>query len=258
MPVSNLEWQAFYGKVRRKARLDLSQYKPTQLQRRVIGMMESRECRDLRSFWTWLDREPTNLEWFLDRVAINVSELFRNPEKWLELETKVLPLLPQRPLRCWSAGCSYGAEAFTLAMILRRTRPGPHRILGTDIDVAALRQAEQGLFDKNDLRCVPREFVESYLRQAEDRWAVSSELKKMVRFSRSNLLDDEPPGRFDLILCRNVVIYFTDEAKDVLYRKFYEALEPGGILFVGSTERIFQARDIGFDNLVPFFYEKSK
>lgn len=251
------EWQEFYKKFKIKSGLDLDLYKANQLQRRIVSMATQHGSRDLGEFYQWVSQAPANTEWFLDRLAINVSELFRNPEKWLEMEKEVLPmLLKQNPkLKIWSAGCSYGAEAHTLAMILDKKFSGSHRIIGSDIDTAALNQAKEGRFSKNDLRCVPKEYM-PYLQPQGSEFVADTKLRKYLTFQKGNLLGDRFDTGFDLIMCRNVVIYFTDEAKDELYEKFFRSLKPGGILFVGSTERISKSEEIGYKTAKPFYYQK--
>lgn len=251
------DWDEFYNRFLKQTGLDLRQYKQDQLQRRIASMAESKACVSLEQFWSFLLRENGNVQWFQDRLAINVSELFRNPEKWRDLQEKLLPELIGNGgrLRAWSAGCSYGAEAHTLAMILDAKFPGSHEIVGTDIDEAALKQARAGEFNEQDLKAVPKEYL-PYLHRSGTGYVADVKLKRYLKFQNMNLLTQVPTGSFDLILCRNVVIYFTDAAKEELYKRFFAALKPGGYLFVGSTERIFNANSIGFDTPMPFFYRK--
>ncbi len=251
------EWQEFYALFKRKTGLDLSLYKANQLQRRIISMVAQQSCSSLDEFSSWLAKSPANTEWFLDRLAINVSELFRNPEKWMEMEKEILPNLLDKNtnLKIWSAGCSYGAEAHTLAMILDKKFAGNHRIIGSDIDTAALNQAKSGRFSKNDIRCIPAEY-KNYLKSEGDEFVADTKLRKYLSFQKCNLLGDRFDTGFDLIMCRNVVIYFTEQAKDELYEKFFRSLKPGGILFVGSTERISRSEEIGFKTAKPFYYQK--
>ncbi len=252
------EWRRFYDIVKAKTGVDLDLYRSNQLQRRTVSMVESLNLKSLDEFTKWFGESATNQRWFLDKMAINVSELFRNPEKWTEMINKVLPELgaDKKGLKVWSAGCSYGAEAHTLAMILDQKFRGRHQILGTDIDQDALDQAKRGEFSESDVRWVPREYKSTYLRQEGNKWFATDVLRSYLTFRKGNLLADRFDSGYDLIMCRNVVIYFTDEAKEELYRKFYNALRPGGILFVGSTERVTNYRDLGFDTGLPFFYRK--
>ncbi|MFQ3667851.1 MAG: protein-glutamate O-methyltransferase CheR [Fimbriimonadaceae bacterium] len=257
MPLEERDWQSLFSVFKSLTGVDLNLYKQEQLRRRTLGMIEARGCKDLAEFAALLKKSPENVRWFQDKLAINVSELFRNPEKWAELETKVLPELLQRTtrLKCWSAGCSYGAEAHSLAAILEKRFPGNHTVIGTDIDDAALTQARTGRFSDADMRGVPAEYREYFAKVGND-WQASNSIRKYLTFKKANLLTDTYDTGFDLVMCRNVVIYFNDQAKDDLYQRFFSALKPGGVLFVGSTERIFNSREIGFEQHLPFFYRK--
>lgn len=257
MQADRKAWDGFYDLVKRKTGIDFHLYKESQLQRRTLSMAASRNMPSLDAFAEWVGASPENLEWFLDKMAINVSELFRNPERWEVLEKEVLPelLTRSRTLKCWSAGCSYGAEAHTLGAVLHRSFPGGHSVLGTDIDTAALNQARASDFCEADMRGVPSAYRPYFVRDGA-RWTVVPEVKKYLKFEKQNLLADRFGHEFDLILCRNVVIYFTDEAKDVLYERFVAALKPGGYLFVGSTERISRARELRLESTHSFFYRK--
>lgn len=252
-------WNLFYKKFNAKTGLDLSQYKQDQLQRRILLMAETKKCKNLDEFWNHVGASEENLNWFQDKLAINVTELFRNPEKWEELRTQFLPelLAGNSNLKCWSAGCSIGAEAHTLAILFSEYFPGRHRIDCTDIDKAALAQAQTGRFNNMDVRGVPPKLLAKYFdKKSDSEYVAKPSLKPYLNFRQQNLLNDPFQKEYDLILCRNVVIYFNDTAKDALYRRFHESLKPGGLLFVGSTERIFNAQQIGFNSPVPFFYRK--
>lgn len=251
-------WEEFYGRLHKRTGLDLRLYKQEQMQRRILGVVDAKGLRDLKDLATRVEGDPAEMQWLMDKLAINVSELFRNPEKWNELEKHIIPALLTRSsrLKCWSAGCSYGAEAHTLAAILETSFPGSHSILGTDIDEAALAQARRGEFSATDVRGVPDKIRDRHFEPNGEGWRAKASVKKSLTFRKGNLLADRFDNNFDLILCRNVVIYFTDAAKEELYRRLFAALRPGGILFVGSTERIFSARQIGFESPIPFFYQR--
>ncbi|HRJ27497.1 MAG TPA: protein-glutamate O-methyltransferase CheR [Fimbriimonadaceae bacterium] len=255
---SPLEWSQFYSQLRSKAGLDLDDYKANQIQRRIVSMMENRGAATLAQFWKDIGSNPESLQWFLDKLAINVSELFRNPERWKDLRETVLPELLQRSsrLKIWSAGCSYGAEAHSLAVLLHAHFPGTHQIIGTDIDQSALEQAQRGHFSQADMKAVPVEYRRTYFDPQGETWHAKEEIKRYLTFRKGNLLSDQFDSQFDLILCRNVVIYFTDKAKEQLYARFMESLKPGGYLLVGSTERIYNHRNLGLESALPFFYRK--
>jgi chemotaxis protein methyltransferase CheR len=252
------EWTRLYDTIKKKINLDFTLYKQDQLRRRILGSAESKGLATLDELAKLVSTDEAACKWLIDRLAINVSELYRNPEKWTELEKQVFPALlnNSRKLKIWSAGCSFGAEAHTIACILDQKFPGPHTILGTDIDAAALDQARSGEFCDADMRGVPSAIRDRYFSKKGETWKASDVIRKYITFRRGDLLSERFDTGYDLILCRNVVIYFTEEAKEVLYRKFYDALRPGGVLFVGGTERIFNSRQVGFEAPWPFFYQK--
>lgn len=144
-------------------------------------------------------------------------------------------------LKIWSAGCSTGAEPYSMSIMMWRiSRLGPSiRSWASDLDVKMLAKAKEGVYQTNELKNVSSARLTKYFKAAGgDRYAVTAEVKEGITFQHHNLLLDKYDGGFDLISCRNVVIYFTEEAKDKLYRRFLEALRPGGVLFVGGTEAI--------------------
>ena len=246
-------FESLFDAVREGSGVDLREYKQNQLRRRLLSWADD----DLIGLGRRLATDPKAMRALLERVAINVSELYRNPERWRELETRVVPDLAGRatPLRCWSAGCSFGAEAHTLACILEDAGCR-YTVMGTDIDEDALASARTGRFDAAAMRSVPPKVRARYFAPVGQDWQAGSEIRRHLRFKGGNLLDGPFERNFDLIVCRNVVIYFRDEAKDRLYRRFYESLKPGGVLFLGGTERISDARSIGYENPLPFFYQR--
>lgn len=241
--------------------IDLDCYKGTQMERRLQSIMRRAGVADLHAYASLLASTPSRLKEFQDFLTINVSEWLRNPDKFEELQKVILPglLKESRRLRIWSAGCSNGSEPYSVAMLLDELDPhGQHEILATDIDEEILKVARLGIYQEKDIRAVSPARRARYFIQRGEQVEVKPVLRARVRFARHNLLSDPFPLNLDLILCRNVVIYFTEEAKDELYRKFHRALRPGGILFVGGTESLLKARELGFASASAFFYRAVK
>lgn len=130
------------------------------------------------------------------------------------------------------------------------------QILATDIDVNALERAKKGVYVERALNEVPLAQKNKYFEQQGTMYKIKDEVKKNVTFKKQNLLSDSFGGPYDLIVCRNVLIYFTEDAKDLLYHKFAQALRPGGVFFVGSTEQIFTPAKYGLETADTFFYRK--
>ncbi len=264
------DYLRFKEAIYRKTGIDLNLYKQQQMQRRLYNMVERAGLKTFEEYFALINREDSAFFSFLDRMTINVSELFRNPEKWQELQTYILPsLLKARSgLRIWSAGCSYGAEPYTLAILLDELSSGTQHILhATDLDRKMLAKAREGCFTTTDVKGVALPLLSRYfltLDRAKERqsnptlpiYQVKPEIRSGVAFQQHNLLADRFDKDYDLICCRNVVIYFTDEAKDRLYQQFVQSLRIGGFLFVGGTERILNYAEMGLESPYPFFYRR--
>jgi chemotaxis protein methyltransferase CheR len=254
------EYVDFCDGIRRLCSIDLLQYKRGQMERRIRTFAGTRGHDALAAYLSILRRDAQELEKFLDRVTINVSQLWRHPEQFDVLERDVLPDLARTGrVRAWSAGCSYGAEAYTLAAICKTVAPGCRiEIRGTDIDPRMVARAREGRFTAEDARTAPRAGLERWFERDADGWRAKPELRMVTKFETGDLLRDAVPARsFDLILCRNVVIYFTEPVRDALHERLARALRPGGYLMVGSSERVSAPQAFGLATAHPFIYRKS-
>lgn len=257
--VDDLGYAHFQRQVLRLTGIDLGAYKSQQMRRRLGTLLARTKAANLFEYARLLER-PDKLQEFLDFFTINVSEFFRIPDKFEYLVTHVLPglLARGRELRVWSAGCSNGAEPYSLAILLEEMAPlGRWSILATDVDRTTLARAQRGdRYTPADTRNVGERRLARYFDRDESGYRVKETLKRRVKFRVHDLLKDPFETGFHLVLCRHVVIYFTEEAKDSLYRKFADSLEQGGVLFVGGTEIIPRAKDLGLEATAVSFYRK--
>ncbi|MCG7406453.1 protein-glutamate O-methyltransferase CheR [Paenibacillus sp. ACRRX] len=255
------DYYRFIEQVRKKSGIDLALYKEAQMRRRLNTLRVKNGYATFDAFFRSMDADKQLFYEFLDRMTINVSEFWRNPNRWQTLRERVLPYLSaqNRSLRCWSAACSTGEEPYTLAMILDDARLlNTTTMIASDIDDNALAKAKEALYMERALKDVPTSFQDTYFHKEEEMYRVQDKLKRSITFRKQNLLSDTFDGGYDLIICRNVMIYFTEEAKHELYHKFSKALRPGGVLFVGSTEQIFNPAQYEFETMETFFYRKAK
>jgi chemotaxis protein methyltransferase CheR len=246
----------FCEAVRSICGVDLQQYKRPQMERRIRTWTARRGTEDLAEYARLLRADKAELDAFLDRVTINVSQLWRHPEQWKALATTILPELAAggRRLAAWSAGCSYGAEAYTLAAVCRDAIPQTRiEIHGTDLDRRMVERARAGDFSADDGRGAPRAALERHFPGGR----ATEELRRMVRFEVGDLLRmPVPRERYQLVLCRNTVIYFTEEVRDALHERLVDALAPGGYLVVGTSERVADPRGLGLTSPFHFIYRK--
>lgn len=239
--------------------IDLANYKSTQMDRRINSLKQSWNLETYDDFLAVLKTDSNRYKEFVKKLTINVSEFFRNPERFIELWQQILPeLLAKRPIvRVWSAGCSNGAEPYSIAIIANEMHVADRvQILATDVDHEILEKARQAVYIPNEVRSLPPDLLTKYFTYRNDLYYLNEEIKRRIRLDFHNLLLDPFETNLDLIICRNVVIYFTEAAKNNLYGKFWDALRPGGYLLVGGTEPLLQYRQMGFENPLTSFYKK--
>ncbi len=255
----DMSYEVFCDRIKVLTTVDIASYKRKQMERRILSMMNRERARGFADFYRRLKSDPDMVRRLLNFLPINVSEFFRNPEKFLHLETVLLPALleQRRRLRVWSAACSNGSEAYSLAIILEELGAAQHStIVGTDIDGEALGEAVEGIYSGNLLKNVSSERLNKYFIRDGDRFKVTDNLKRRVTFHRHDLLRDRYEHGWDLILCRNVIIYFNSEARERVLRSLAAALNPEGLLFLGCTETISSPAGMGLESSSPFFYWK--
>jgi chemotaxis protein methyltransferase CheR len=247
--------------VRRLCGVDLLQYKRGQMERRVRTFAQRRGTPDLAAYGQRLKADKEELDAFLDRVTINVSHLWRHEDQWTALAKNILPELAERGrIRCWSAGSSYGAEAFTLAAVAQDSVPKARvEIQGTDLDPRMVDRARAGRFSVEDARTAPKALLQRWFVPADEGgWQAKPELMRMTRFDVGDLLRMPiQRDKYDLIMCRNTVIYFTEEVRDALHARLADALAPGGYLVVGTSERVANPTALGLTSPFHFIYRKS-
>lgn len=259
MGMEDLDFLQFIQNVKIRTGIDLSLYKEPQMKRRLTSLRLRKGYSDFTSFFQAMRKNRELYDEFLDRMTINVSEFFRNQDRWQTLEHKILPRLRtgKGHLKCWSAACSTGEEPYSLAMILaKHGLIEQSEIFATDIDEGAIQKARKGLYSERTMQSVPPEFASVFFKKEGNSSQISKRLKEKVIFQKHNLLADPYASGFDLIICRNVMIYFTEEAKQKLYAQFSRALRHGGILFVGSTEQIFRPQQYQLESIETFFYRR--
>jgi chemotaxis methyl-accepting protein methylase len=248
---------ALLAKVERERGFGCASYKERCLRRRIAVRMRATGTHTFADYARRLDVDAREYDRLLEALTINVTKLFRNPEAWEALADQVIPALWARgdgPLRVWSAGCASGEEAYSLAALFHRhaerlgalDRLSRVEVLATDIDGPSLAQAARGRFGDAAFADTSDALRERYFvpvasdgpRAGVEREAIP-ELRAVVRPARLDLLGDPlPAGPWDLIACRNVVIYFEREAQEALFARLHDVLAPWGALFLGKVETL--------------------
>ncbi len=256
------DYEYFKKEVFALTKIDLNAYKEKQMKRRIDTLIAKHKVTGYDKFVGKLRDDKAVFDDFVNYLTINVSEFYRNPEQWRLMDKEIIPELIGRfgkNLKVWSAACSTGDEPYSLVMAFSKHIPlNQINIIATDIDKQVIEKAKVGLYNEKSIAAVPDDLKKKYFTKVGPSYQISNDIKARVQFKQHNLLKDTYPDRCDLIVCRNVLIYFTEEAKDAVFRKFNTSLKPEGILFIGSTEQIMNYKEINYEIKNSFFYIKNK
>ena len=242
------ELEELLGFLRDARGFDFTGYKRSSLGRRIRKRMADTQ---ITSYTDYRDRLETNADEFnalFNTILINVTSFFRDPEAWTFLQREVMPELvahsgTEDEIRVWSAGCSSGEEAYSLAIMFAETLGLEEtlervKIYGTDVDDEALRDARSGLYAAKALEPLSSELREKYFEQNGARFSFRPDLRRRVIFGRHDITRDAPISRLDLLICRNTLMYFNVEAQTQIVDRFHFALREGGCLFLGKAEML--------------------
>ncbi len=248
------------GRLEKILGLDLDAYKQAQMRRRITTHI-SRLSKDVDEFIAQLGNDPDELHELRDMITINVTEFFRDEAQWTQLRTQVLPEVIEAARGApsiWSAGCSTGQEPYSIAMLLDEAGAlSRSTILGTDFDREVLAKSKAGgPYSAEEMKGVPPAQLAAHFEESEAGFTASAALKQRLKFRELNLLKDRFGKGYDLVVCRNVMIYFTGEVKSALVARFLESLKPGGVLFIGATEALLGDDLNNLDRLGGNFYRK--
>ena len=280
----DLEYEWFKTKIHAIAGIDLSGYRPEQMKRLVRKIMDSYGVRSYLALIRKLETEPSLVQEFKAQVTINVTCLFRDAPRWWDLAGFLDQLVRDRAgaadgppeIRAWSAGCSIGAEPYSIAVLFEEIHRKPrapdfsYRIFCSDLDRDMIARGMDGVYTEKEMRETPRDYVRRYFSEverparlwakkstAEKFYKVSPEIRANLRFRNQNIMDVGYDSSFELIACRNVMIYFNDDVKKNLFHTFSQALVTGGILFIGATEVIFSPDQFSFKSERSGIYRKT-
>ncbi len=241
-------FDALLGKVERDRLFQCSSYKQRCLRRRIAVRMRAVGVHTFADYARVLDDDTPEYDRLIDALTINVTKLFRNWDAWqVLLERVVRPRIAGsgRPVRVWSAGTATGEEAYSVAALLHaefaahgELAAARAEVVGTDVDRASLATASEGVYGPAAFDEVPPALRDRYFAPGSPA-AVRPELRAITRFAHHDLLrGTAPPGPWDLIICRNVVIYFDRDSQEQLFARFHDVLAPGGALFLGKVETL--------------------
>lgn len=246
--LEDIELELFVHAVRRRFGYDFSQYADASLKRRVLNLMRSQNSESISEILNWVLRGDGARQQILSRLSVPVTEMFRDPEMFRFLRKQVIPALSECPcVNVWQAGSATGEEAYSMAILLQEEGLGKRsQIYSTDINEEALEVADAGIYPEenlpeyssNYLAAGGRKTLDAYCTVLYGRAKLTESLRRMTFFSQHNLVADGCFSLFQIILCRNVLIYFDAELQVRVVDLFRRSLRPGGFLVLGSHESI--------------------
>lgn len=252
--------QKIFALVRAQTGNDFSLYKKSTVNRRIERRMSVHQIIDMNNYVRFLQENPEEIDLLFKELLIGVTSFFREPEAFESLKTKAIPEIikakkPGDAIRVWAVGCSTGEEAYSIAIILKEYLAEMKQkfdfkiqIYATDIDKEAIDAARQGVYPENIAADVTPERLERFFIKEDDRFRVKKEIREMIIFAVQNVLTDPPFTKLDILSCRNLLIYLSSRLQKKLFPLFYYSMNPGGVLFLGSSESIGDFTDL-FDPL---------
>lgn len=228
---------------------DLKSYKSVNMKRRLAAYMRSLGCVDPLIYSDALTDKTEEQKQLIAALGIHVSHFFRNPSTFSALKARILPELlrmsrrQDSKLRIWSIGCAHGEEPYSVALLLKSLLQQGDQIaiLGTDLSPDALKKAKDGSYPADRLKDVPPAMLEKYFSGQAQRFQINKEIRDLVQFFRHDILSEQTLYRADLILCRNLLIYFSRETQQQVLELLADTLSPGGYLVLGRAETLAPA-----------------
>ncbi|WP_406671221.1 protein-glutamate O-methyltransferase CheR [Methanolobus sp. ZRKC4] len=236
--------------IQRKLGFNCEQYKDTHFKRRLDVRLRATNSKTYKDYVKLLQSSNTEYPELLETLTVNVTNFFRNSEVYDIIEEEVFPAVIKskstglnKSIKIWSAGCSIGVEAYSIAMLFHHILGNSIKrynitITGTDIDKASLQHAQQGVYNETEMKDVRPAFLNKYFTREENNYIISDELKKIAQFKKQDLISGPKMNGFDAVFCRNVTIYFQKELQEQLYMDFYSALGKDGFFVMGKTETL--------------------
>jgi chemotaxis protein methyltransferase CheR len=236
--------------IKEKLGFNCEYYKNSHFKRRIDVRMRASGSKNYGDYVKLLKENTDERAVLMDTLTVNVTNFFRNSEVYDIIEKEVLPAVIKargaghiKSIKIWSAGCSIGVEAYSIAMLLHHILGDSIKrynisITGTDIDKASLQQAQQGVYSEAEMKDVRPAFLKKYFVLQGNQYHVIDELKKMTHFKSHDMISGLKMSGFDIIFCRNVTIYFEKELQETLYMDFYNGLNENGFFVMGKTETL--------------------
>ncbi|WP_340818897.1 protein-glutamate O-methyltransferase CheR [Methanolobus sp. WCC4] len=249
MQKKDADYEMLKKLIHQKLGFNCEQYKDSHFKRRIDVRLRATNSKTYGEYVACLQTDRNEFPELMETLTVNVTNFFRNPEVYDVIEKQVLPAIIKakstglRSIRIWSAGCSIGVEAYSIAMLLKHLLGDDFKrysikITGTDIDKESLARAQRGVYSRMEVKDVRPAFLNKFFTKEGNDYVINDELKKITQFKKQDLISGPKMSGFDAVFCRNVTIYFEKELQEKLYMDFYNALSKDGFFVMGKTETL--------------------
>lgn len=237
-----------FSVLRMKSEIDFGKYKPSTVARRIERRMTIKQVNSLQEYLTLLFKEPNEVQVLSKELLIGVTRFFRDDDAFNELREKTIPTIVKSssedvPIRVWSAGCSTGEEAYSLAMLFaeeieKQSVAREVKVFATDVNSDAIAEASNGVYSEDVQHDVPAVFMSKYFTKTNNTYQVNKKIRQLVIFATHNMIVDPPFSNMDLATCRNILIYFQHSVQKRVLTSLHFSLRKDGFLFLGSSENL--------------------
>jgi chemotaxis methyl-accepting protein methylase len=230
--------------------IDLCSYRQNFVFRHLRSRLQDINAVNGDDYVNYIKANPAEIDIFIDALSISVTHFFRDADVFESFRKNVIPVVmkrkesaEQKMIRMWSAGCATGQEPYSIAILMKEALAGRDdyliKIWATDVDMDAIEKAKKAEYEERDFREMEKKYRDKYFERKGDKYILSDEIKRLVRFERVDLISDPGLKFMDVIFCRNVMIYFNRLQQEELFKKFYESLNIKGYVVVAKVETIW-------------------
>ena len=243
--LSDTDFKRFRDMIYNESGINFTDINRPVLESRLRERLKKGNHESLSDYYNLIVKDNSELKQLLDAVTTNLTSFFRNLIQFDALENGVIDEFKKtkrdKTIRVWSAGCSTGEEPYSIAMVLKEKLDDTWKIeiVASDISFNVLMKANEGFYQKAKVAGIPPNYLKKYMIELNDGYQIKDELKKLIRFDYHNLKNDSGIKNFDIVFCRNVIIYFDAKGQEEVINKFYNAMTDYSYLFIGHSESLF-------------------
>jgi chemotaxis protein methyltransferase CheR len=244
---SDADFEQYRSLIYAKSGITFTSANRSILESRLKERLREKNVSSVKTYFSTISTNEEELKGFLDAITTNLTRFFRNQAQFDAFEKYVIPEILNikkgsfSPIKIWSAGCSTGEEPYSLAMLLNEKLPQPWKfeVLASDLSLKCLMTAKEGFYAENRMDGIPPNYLTKYFDKVDGGYHIHADIQSRIKFDYHNLKNDSGQRNFDVVFCRNVIIYFDEAAQTAVINRFWDAMASKSFLFIGHSESLF-------------------